>query len=73
MPVRRGPFDRPPLSDDSDSEYPPQQSAATRKRKRVHRNPFIETEAGVDGDASADEDDGDGDDLDGFIVDDDVF
>ena len=36
----------------------------------VHCNPFIETEAGVDGDASADEDDGDGDDLDGFIVDD---
>ena len=39
----------------------------------MRRNPFIETEAAVDGHASADEDDDDGGNLDGFIVDDDVY
>ena len=34
---------------------------------------FIETEAGVDEDANADEDDDNGADLDGFIVADDVY
>ena len=45
----------------------------SRYRRAARRNPFIETEAGVDGDASADEDEDDADDLDGFIVADDVF
>ena len=42
-------------------------------KRQARSNPFIETEAGVDGHASADEDDWDTDDLNGFIVDDDVF
>ena len=47
-------------------------STVTR-RKTARRNPFIESEAGVDGAASGDEDDGDDGDLAGFIVDDDVI
>lgn len=46
-----------------------------RLRKRVKRrvNPFIDAEAGVDGDASADEGtDNENDNLDGFIVVDDI-
>ena len=46
-----------------------------RRRKWARRrvNPFIEDEAGVDGDASGDEGtDNENDDLDGFIVADDV-
>ena len=46
-----------------------------RRRKRVRRrvNPFIEAETGVNGDASGDEgSDDENDDLDGFIVADDV-
>ena len=42
-------------------------------KRQARSNPFIETEAGVDGHASADEDDWDASDLDGFIVDDDVL
>ena len=73
-PVCRGPFDRPPTPiNDDDYEDPPVPVAVTRYRKAARRNPFIETEAGVDGDASADEEDGDADDLDGFIVADDEF
>ena len=64
---------RPPLIDDSDSDdhWPARTPTVRNRRKR--RNPFIETEAVVDGDASADEDDNDGADLDGFIVDDRVY
>ena len=44
-----------------------------RKRARRRANPFIDAEAGVDGDASGDErSDDENDDLDGFIVADDV-
>jgi len=49
----------------------------TRKRRRARRNrprnPFIEYEAGVDGEASADEDSDEYDDLGGFIVPDNVL
>ena len=64
---------RPPLIDDSDfDDHWPARNPTVRNR-RTRDNPFIETEAGVDGDASADEDDDDGADLDGFIVADDVY
>ena len=44
-----------------------------RKSARCRANPFIDAEAGVDGDASCDEGtDDENNDLDGFIVDDDV-
>ena len=44
-----------------------------RKRARRRANPFIDAEAGVDGDASGEEGtDDENDDLDGFIVADDV-
>ena len=44
-----------------------------RKSARSRANPFIDNEAGVDGDASGDEQtDDEIDDLDGFIVADDV-
>ena len=46
-----------------------------RRRKRARRsaNPFIDSEAGVDGEASGDEgSDDENDDLDGFIIADDV-
>ena len=47
--------------------------ARYRKRARRRANPFIDAEAGVDGDASGDEwSDEEIDDLDGFIVADDV-
>ena len=73
-PVRRGPFDRPPTPiNDDDYENLPVPAALTRYRKAARHNPFIEMEAGVDGDASADEDDGEADNLDGFIVADDEF
>ena len=52
-----------------------EQEPARRReaRRRAQRNPFIDTEASVDGDASADEeDDNENDDLNGFIVADDV-
>ena len=63
---------RLPLIDDTDSDNHWPTRTSTVRNRRTRRNPFIETEAGVDGDASADEDDDDGADLDGFIVDDDV-
>ena len=74
VPPRQPPFGyRNPQIEHSDIEdYRPARNITVRNR-RQRRNPFIETDAGVDGDASTDEDDGDGDDLDGFIVDDDVF
>ena len=73
-PVRRGPFDRPPTPIyDKDYEDPLLPAAVSSYRKAARRNPFIEIEAGVDGDASADEDDDVVDDLDGFIVPDDEF
>jgi hypothetical protein len=48
-------------------------TTAPQRRRSVRRcaNPFIDLEAGVDDDASADESDV-ADDLDGFIVSDDV-
>ena len=73
-PPRRGPFDRPPqIDDDDEDDFQPLPPAVSRYRKAARRNPFIEPEAGVDGDASADEDNDDADDLEGFIVADDVF
>ena len=74
LPPRPLPFGyRPSLIDDSDSDdHWPARNPTVRNR-RTRRNPFIEAEAGVDGDASADEDDDDGADLDGFIVADDVY
>ena len=61
---------RPLEMDDSDSDdlWP-----ARNPKRQARSNPFIETEAGVDGDASADEDNWDAGDLDGFIVDDGVY
>ena len=61
---------RPPEIDESD--FDDHRPARNPKRKALS-NPFIETEAGVDGHASADEDDWDAGNLDGFILDDDVF
>ena len=58
------------LFESEDEDEPPSPPERRRKRRRV-ANPFIETEAGVDGDASADESDGSND-LDDFIVPDDV-
>ena len=53
-----------------DAEPDPQRF---RKKAKRHTNPFIDAEAGVDGDASGDEGTEDeNDDLDGFIVADDV-
>ena len=48
---------RPPLIDDSDSNDHWLARNPTVRNRRTHRNPFIETEAGYYGDASADEDD----------------
>ena len=49
------------------------QPVRRRQSARRYANPFIDTEAGVDGNASGDEGtDNDNDDLDGFIVADDV-
>ena len=64
---------RPPLIDNSDydDDWPARNLA--QRNPRTRRKPFIETEASVDGDASADEDDDDGADLDGFIVADDGY
>ena len=74
LPQRPPPFGyRPPLIDDNDSDDHWPAHNPTVKTRRTRRNPFIETEVGVDRDASADEDDDDGADLDGFIVDDDVY
>lgn len=57
-----------PPDSESDDEPPIRRRRAARRRV----NPFIDAEAGVDGDASADEDDESDADLDGFIVGDDV-
>ena len=74
LPPRPPPFVyRPPLSNDSDSDDQWPARNPTVNNRRTRRNPFIETEVGVDGDANADEDDDDGADLDGFIVDDDIY
>ena len=61
--------------DDGDYEQEDAEPEPPRRRKRVKRsvNAFIDAEAGVDGDASADKGtDDENDDLDGFIVADDV-
>ena len=61
-------------SSDSDSDDQlTLRSTTVARRKTARRNPFIESEAGVDGTASVDEDDGDDGDLSGFIVSDDVI
>ena len=74
LPPRQLPFGyRPPLIDDRDSDDHWPAGNPTVRNRRTRRNPFIETEVGVDGDASDDEDDDDGADLDGFIVADDVY
>jgi hypothetical protein len=62
---------RPRLDFDVEVEDEPQ-PPQRRKKARRRANPFIESEAGVDGDASEDESDGN-DDLDDFIVPDDEF
>ena len=63
----------PPQIDHCDSDdYLPTGNPIIRNR-RTRRNPCIETEIGVDGDASAVEDDDDGADSAGFIVDDAVY
>jgi len=51
----------------------PSLSTTRARRKKARRNPFIESEAGVDGAASGDEEDGEDGDLAGFIVSDDVL
>ena len=69
-PPRPPPFGYcPPEIDESDSDdhWP-----ARNPKRQARSNPFIETEANVDGHASADENDWDAGDLDGFIMDDDV-
>jgi len=59
-------------SEDEEEEQPRHKKAKRRGPRRAC--PFIETEAGVDGDASADEiDDEDDDDLADFIDDSDIF
>ena len=63
-------FDDGYYEQEEDTEHEPQ-----RRRKKTRRlvNPFIDSEAGVDGDASNDEEsDDENDDLDGFIVADDI-
>ena len=56
--------------DDSDSD---DYGSALNPKRQARSNLFIETEAGVDEETSADEDDWDAEDVDGFIVDDDVY
>ena len=63
-------FDDGNYEQEEDTE--PQQ-VRRRKNARRRANPFIDTEAGVDGNASGDENtDDENDDLDNFIVADDV-
>ena len=59
---------------DSDTEDEPQPPLRTRRRRaRRAANPFIDSEAGVDGDASDGSDGSDSDDsINDFIVNDDV-
>ena len=67
---------RPRLElEEADYEQEDSEPKPPRRRKKARRrvNPFIDAEAGVDGDASNDEGtDDENDDLDGFIVADDV-
>ena len=56
----------------SEVEDKPPSLPEKRRKAPEPRNAFIETEAGVDGDASEDESDDDDDDLADFIVDDNV-
>ena len=61
--------------DDGDYEQDNAKPEPPRRRNKARRrvNPFIDAEAGVDGDASNDEvSDDENDDLDGFIVADDI-
>ena len=63
-------FDDRDYEQEEDTEPQP---VRRRKNARRRANPFIDTEAGVDGNASGDENtDDENDDLDGFIVADDV-
>ena len=61
---------RPRLESEEEEAEPPQRPQR-RKKTRRRANPYIESEAGVDGDASDDESDGNND-LADFIVHDDV-
>ena len=68
---------RRPLMEFADGDYEQEDAEIKqpRRRKKARRraNPFIDAEAGVDGDASSDERSYDEiDDLDGFIVVDDL-
>ena len=67
---------RPHLEfDDGDYEQEDTEQEPPRRRKiaRLRVNPFIDSEAGMDGDASNDEEsDDENDDLNGFIVADDI-
>ena len=63
-------FDDGDYEQEEDTEPQP---VRRQKNVRLRANPLIDTEAGVDGNASGDEKiDDDNDDLDGFIVADDV-
>ena len=63
-------FDDGNYEQEEDTEPQP---VRCRKNARRRANPFIDTEAGVDGNASGDENtDDENDDLDGFIIADDV-
>ena len=74
LPPRPPPFGyRPPLIDDSNSDDHWPARTPTVRNRSTRRNPFIETKAGVDGDASADVDDNYGAELDGFIVANDIY
>ena len=59
------------LDSEMEEEDEPRAPPQRRKKARRRANPFIETEAGVDDDASEDESDGNND-LEDFIVPDDV-
>ena len=69
---------RRPLLEFDDGDYEQEENTEQeppirRKKARRRVNPFIDSEAGVDGDASNDEEsDNEKDDLDGFIVADDI-
>ena len=62
---------RRPRSESEEEDAEPPQRPQRRRKTRRRANPFIESEAGVEADASDDETDGDND-LSDFIVSDDV-
>ena len=58
---------RRPRSESEEEDAEPPQRPQRRKKTRRRANPYIESEAGVEGDASDDESDGNND-LADFIV-----